>query len=126
MALLGAGQLRMAMLLGSRVCNVAVTFLFHDLLRAVNRNISGLAATVSLVGCALSILIDLGSSTPGMNPLVFFGCYCLLIGYLIFRSAFLPCLLGVLLACAGLGWLTFLSPAGQPAGAVQYGARDTG
>ena len=41
---------------------------------------------------------------------VFFGVYCLLIGYLIFRSAFLPRILGVLMACAGLGWLTFLSP----------------
>ena len=41
---------------------------------------------------------------------VFFGVYCLLIGYLIFRSVFLPRILGVLMAFAGLGWLTFLSP----------------
>src|SRR5713101_6827797 len=41
---------------------------------------------------------------------VFFGVYCLQIGYLIFRSAFLPRILGVLMAFAGLGWLTFLSP----------------
>jgi hypothetical protein len=42
--------------------------------------------------------------------IVFFGFYCLLIGYLVFRSTFLPRILGVLMALAGLGWLTFLSP----------------
>jgi hypothetical protein len=38
--------------------------------------------------------------------LVFFGFHCVLIGYLISRSAFLPRILGVLMAIAGLGYLT--------------------
>jgi hypothetical protein len=42
--------------------------------------------------------------------MVFFGCYCLLIGYLIFRSTFMPRIVGVFMAIAGLGYLTFLSP----------------
>ena len=42
--------------------------------------------------------------------LVFFGLFNLLIGYLIFRSTFLPRILGGLMALSGLGWLTFLSP----------------
>ena len=45
-----------------------------------------------------------------INSLVFFGPYCLLLGYLIFRSTFLPRILGILMASAGLGWLIFLSP----------------
>src|SRR5262245_30615832 len=47
--------------------------------------------------------------------LVFFGVHCLLIGYLLFRSSYLPKTLGVLMAIAGLSYLTdsfagFLAP----------------
>jgi len=38
--------------------------------------------------------------------IVFFGCYCLLIGYLIFKSTFLPRIIGVLMACGGLAYVT--------------------
>src|SRR6202041_693246 len=126
----------------STVCYVAVTALFYDLFKPVNRTLSLLAAFFSLVGCAilafaslfqLAPLVVLGGGqyltvfkveqlralaslflelySQGVNIcFVFFGVYCLLIGYLIFRSAFLPRILGVLMAFAGLGWLTFLSP----------------
>jgi hypothetical protein len=42
--------------------------------------------------------------------LVFFGLWCVLIGYLIFRSTFLPRILGVLLAIDGGGWMLYVSP----------------
>ncbi|MFZ0798154.1 MAG: DUF4386 domain-containing protein [Terriglobales bacterium] len=42
--------------------------------------------------------------------LVFFGFFDVLIGCLILRSTFLPRILGVFMALAGLGWLTFLLP----------------
>jgi len=41
-----------------------------------------------------------------LTGLVFFGFHCLLIGYLICRSAFLPRILGGLMAIAGLCYLT--------------------
>lgn len=42
--------------------------------------------------------------------LVFFGLWCLLSGYLMFRSTFMPRLLGVLLMIDGVGWMLFLLP----------------
>ena len=42
--------------------------------------------------------------------LVFFGLHCFGVGYLIFRSTFMPRIIGVLMMFAGIGWLTFLSP----------------
>ena len=121
---------------------IAVTALFYDLFKPVNRSLSLLAAFFSLVGCAISAFGSLFQLAPfvvlGGRPylsvfkveqlqalalmflelntqsaniyLVLFGFYDLLIGYLIFRSAFLPRILGVLMVFAGLGWLTFLSP----------------
>ena len=41
---------------------------------------------------------------------VLFGFYCVLIGYLAFRSRFLPRTVGVLMVVAGAGWLTFIYP----------------
>ena len=46
----------------------------------------------------------------GQVALVLFGVFQLLIGYVTFRSTFLPGILGVLIAVAGLVWLTYLSP----------------
>ena len=59
---------------------------------------------------ALALMFLELNTQAGNICVVFFGVYCLLIGYLIFRSTFLPRILGVLMALAGLGWLTFLSP----------------
>jgi hypothetical protein len=42
--------------------------------------------------------------------LVLFGFWCVLIGYLIFKSTFMPRVIGVLEALAGMCWLTFLWP----------------
>ncbi len=84
---------------------VVVALLLYDLLRPVSRSLSLLAAFFSLEGIAHS-----------NDSLFFFGFYCVLLGYLIFRSTFLPRALGVLMALAGFGLLInalafLLSPA---------------
>jgi len=54
--------------------------------------------------------------TAGINlALIFFGCYCISIGYLIFRSTFLPKIIGILLVLGGSCYLinsfaNFLTP----------------
>lgn len=94
-------------------CYAVVTFLFYGLFKPVDASLSLIAAVFSLAGCALSVLglfHLIPSPISSVNPLVFFGVYCLLIGYLILQSTFLPRILGVLMAFGGLGWLTFISP----------------
>jgi len=94
----------------ANVAYVGVTVLFYKIFKPVNKNISLLAAVVSLVGIANGTLTTFHRAPTSINPLVFFGFYCLLIGYLIIKSTFLPGILGVLMAIGGLGWLTFMSP----------------
>jgi hypothetical protein len=89
---------------------IAVTLLFYYLFKPVNGSLSLLAALFSLVGCTNDVLGLLNLAPYRINSLLFFGPYCLLLGCLIFRSTFLPQILGVLMVFAGLGWLIFLTP----------------
>jgi hypothetical protein len=104
-----SSSLGVALGLIAGMCYIVVTLLFYYLFKPVNRTLSLLAAVVSLAGCAIGPVTAAFHFTLKINPLVFFGFYCLLIGFLIFRSNFLPDILGALMAFAGLGWLTFLS-----------------
>jgi hypothetical protein len=89
-------------------CMIAVTLLFYDLFKPVNRRLSLLAASFNFVGLILEVVQFL---PHGVNiGLAFHGFYWILLGYLIFQSTFLPRILGSLLAIAGLCWLTFLPP----------------
>jgi hypothetical protein len=89
-------------------CMITVTLLFYDIFKPVNRNLSMLAASLNFVGVILEVLQFLPKGVP--LGLAFHGFYWILLGYLIFRSTFLPRILGVPLAIAGLCWLTFLPP----------------
>src|SRR5205809_4219952 len=102
-------------------CHIAWIFLFYDLFKVVNRNLSLLAAFVGLVAIAIQacsilfqvsplIIMEAGQSLSAFNVdqlqalilmflrfsargfntyLAFFGIWCVLIGYLIFRSTFM-------------------------------------
>jgi Domain of unknown function (DUF4386) len=94
----------------SFVCYIAVTLLFYYLFKPVNMLLSLVAALFSLAGCAIGIFGLFNLSLWNMSPIIFFAPYCLLIGWLILRSTFLPRMLGVLMLLAGLGWLAYLSP----------------
>src|ERR1700683_2597479 len=84
-----------------------VTLLLYGIFRPVNRILALLAAFISLVGLACEAL---RWQPQGLNVAVAInGFSCLVIGYLIFKSTFLPRILGPLMAFAGVAWLTFLS-----------------
>lgn len=112
-ALLAPGSsLGMAAGLIAGASYIVVTVLLYFILKPVSRGLSLLAAIVSLMGCAIgpvSMVVKLPGQ-PNDLSLILFGVYCLLIGYLIVRSTFLPRLVGALVVFAGLGWLTFISP----------------
>jgi len=59
---------------------------------------------------ALALLFLKVNDRGAAMALAFFGFEALFNGYLVFRSNFLPRILGVLSMAAGLGWLTFLYP----------------
>jgi hypothetical protein len=117
-------------------CSVALALIFYVLLRPVSRNLALLAAFFNLVSIGLEAasklhllaalfplekaeylkafepeqlraLAYLSIKSHGFGvSLIFFGCVCLVFGYLIFRSGYLPKALGVLMQIAGLSYLT--------------------
>jgi hypothetical protein len=105
----GRGQITYGLVakLISAAFYVALTVLFYHMFKPVNTILSLLAAVIGLAGCLIPVL-NLFHLAAQVGPLLFFGPYCLLLGYLMLRSTFLPRILGALMALAALGWLTFL------------------
>ena len=103
------GPLGILVNLVSTACYAGATVFIYYLLKPVNRNLSLLGLVFSLVGCTisgLSALVPLGAQAPTV-AFIFFGLHCLVVGYLILRSTFLPRAVGALMVFGGLGWLTF-------------------
>jgi hypothetical protein len=110
-ALFARGPWRAATNLGSTAFYAAATVFVYQLLKPVSKGLSALAAFFSFAGCLISALAVAHLTPVAVNPLAIFGLHCLLVGYLIVRSAFLPRVVGALMMLAGIGWLTFLWPA---------------
>ncbi len=87
------------------------SLLFYRLFRPVNATIALVAMVFSLLGCIRDILDQLHRAPAWLSPLIFFGPFCLLLGWLILRSDFLPRWLGWPLIVAGIAWLAYLFPA---------------
>jgi uncharacterized protein DUF4386 len=102
------GRLSFVVELLAGLCNIALTVLLYEIFKPVHRTIALLAAFFGLVVSTIGALewhprgVDIG--------LVALAFYCLLIGYLIFRSTFLPRILSALMALVGVAWLTVWLP----------------
>jgi glucan phosphoethanolaminetransferase (alkaline phosphatase superfamily) len=89
-------------------CYIAVVLLLYGIFRAVNKRLSWVFVFFGLAGLVCEAL---HLQTRGMNlGMVFHGFYCVVLGFLMLRSTFLPRILGVLMAFAGLVWLLYLLP----------------
>jgi hypothetical protein len=67
------------------------------------------AFSVEQTQALAQLSLNLGAQVGGI-ALVFFGLFQILIGYLMIQSIFLPRILGVLMALAGVAWLSVLVP----------------
>jgi hypothetical protein len=113
------------------ICYIAVVGLLNELLKPVQPGTSRIAVLFGLGGCVIGagtaalqlaapgVLMGLhaGASAPAAHALLvtasrangvgltLFGCYCLLLGWLVYRSGFIPKPFGVLLMISGITWL---------------------
>jgi hypothetical protein len=114
----GAAEFRLAVvaILVATLCYIAVVGLLNELLKPVQPGISRLAVLFGLSGCvigattaalqltapAMLSVADAAAAAPAAHALMvsagratgvgltMFGCYCLLLGWLVFRSGFIP------------------------------------
>jgi hypothetical protein len=130
--------------LAASIVYLGVVVLLYWLMKPASPKLSSLAAAFGGAGCAIGALallplalplvaLDPGAAMPASTQqavtllgtalysysyktaLIFFGLYCLSLGILTLRAAFLPRLLGLLLLISGISWLTtgiatFVSP----------------
>jgi hypothetical protein len=106
--------------------DTGVALIFYYLFEPVSRRLSFVASLSRLIFVVVmgvnslnyfgaTEFLQVSHSSASFNrgygvALIPFGLHCVLTGYLIVRSTFLPRILGVLMVLAGLGYLMFLWP----------------
>lgn len=103
------------------ICAVVLLLIFYMLLRPVSRDLALLAVFFNAISIGLEAMItmyliiamlpaadnavvsvSLRSHDFGFGvSLLFFGCFCIIVGYLMFKSGFFPKAIGVLMQIAG-------------------------
>ncbi|MGA9986008.1 MAG: DUF4386 domain-containing protein [Acidobacteriaceae bacterium] len=90
-------------------CYIAVVLLLYGIFRVVKKRLSWVFVFFGLAGLLCEAL---QLQRHGVNlGMAFHGFYCVVLGFVMMRSTFLPRILGVLMAFAGLVWLLYLLPA---------------
>lgn len=88
----------------------AVTTLFYLAPLMILQGGAGLSGFAPAESQALAYAFVKLSNSAFDIDLVLFGLWCVLTGYLIVRSTFLPRIFGILLIIDGLGWMLYLHP----------------
>ena len=90
------------------IAYIGVTVLLYLLFKPVRPGISLLAGALSLTGVVMGPVTTALAVPHGFSVVMaFFGCYLILLGYLISLSGYLPRVVGVLLAIGGVGYLIY-------------------
>jgi hypothetical protein len=105
------------------IANIFLALALYQLLKVVNKNMAALMIILFLVGVPIAMLnevtqlavLRLLSGADYLNAYatdqglliahIFFGLWLLPMGYLVFKSGFIPKIVGVLLVIAGLGYV---------------------
>ena len=101
----------MAVELLSTLIYAYLATMFYRLFAGVSQLVAVASLIAALTGCLVqAYAIAAGVPTASQMALVFFGGFCVLLGYLIAKSEYVPIIFGTLLMIAGFNWIALVVP----------------